>query len=465
MIPARHFPALIVPCIAAILSLAAAEYAGAAGSPKGESFNIRDFGAKGDGRTVNTAAIQTAINQCRDHGGGTVVVPPGTYLSGTLRLFSNIRLQVESGGVLKGSDKISDYNLDGTKLGLIFVQNASNISITGSGTIDGNADAFFDHTRSQAPDRESLQYARQKEHFREVSAGVGDGPLEPLERPCQMVLFSNCRNVTVEGVQISNSPYWTLELIDCDGAILSNLKIRNSLMIPNNNGITVSSSSNVRISGCNVRCGDTALAFFGASHFKHDPGYNNLQHDSENITITDCILESRSTGIHVGGWTHNSLRHYTFRNIEINDSLRGIKIGVRNRGTVEDMTFSKIAITTRLFRGNWWGNGEPIFIYAYRAEADIPIGPGPTAHVRRRDRQRRIRNAGVWLPGKRGRRRFVFKRLVGLEKQPVELQLRRQLRPPSRRRSGETDFQPRHTGFSSRARPQRPAAQFPHQVG
>ncbi len=348
--------------------------ADAVGTQKNGPFDISEFGAKGDGHSINTLTIQEAINRCRDQGGGVVVVPKGVYVSGTLKLFNNIHLHLESGAVLKGSDKMSDYNVDGVYLGLIFVQNATNVSITGSGTIDGNADAFIDHTHLQAMDSKNFQYTRQKEHFREIKAGMGDGPLKPLERPGQMVLFSNCRNIIVEGVKISNSPYWTLQLIDCDGAILSKLKIQNSLMIPNNTGIMVSSSSNVRISGCNVRCGDTALALSGASHFKHDPGYNNLQHDSTNITVSDCVLESRSVGIHVGGWTDNSLRHYAFDNITINNSLRGIKIGVRDQGSVEDMTFSNITITTRLFTGNWWGNGEPIFIYAYRADANVPIG-------------------------------------------------------------------------------------------
>jgi hypothetical protein len=165
-----------------------------------------------------------------------------------------------------------------------------------------------------------------------------------------------------------------LQLIDCDGATLSDLKVQNSLMMPNNNGITLSSSRNVRIANCNIRCGDTALAVFGASHFKRDPGYNNLTHDAENITATNCILESRSAGIHVGGYTHNNVRNCSFVHITIKDSLRGIKIGVRERGSVEDIRFSEISITTQLFRGNWWGNGEPLFIYAYRAEPNTPIG-------------------------------------------------------------------------------------------
>jgi hypothetical protein len=117
---------------------------------------------------------------------------------------------------------------------------------------------------------------------------------------------------------------------------------------------------------------------FGASHFKRDPGYNNLTHDAENITATTCTLESRSTGINVGGYTHNNVRNCSFDHITIKDSLRGIKIGVRERGSVEGITFSDISISTQLFRGNWWGNGEPLFIYAYRAELNTPIG-----HVRR----------------------------------------------------------------------------------
>ena len=391
MILPRNLSRLIKFNFVAFLGLVAAMNVEAVGSPQIASFDIRAFGAKGDGQTINTAVIQAAINRCRDAGGGTVLVPAGTYLSGTLRLFSNIHLRIESGGVLKGSDKISDYLLDGVKLGLIFGQNASNVSITGDGTIDGNADAFFDQTRSKSPEPDSLKYARQKERFREGPAGVGDGPLIPLERPYQLVLFSNCRNITVDGVLIANSPYWTLHLIDCDGATLTNLKVENSLLMPNNNGIVASSSSNVRISGCNVRSGDTALGLFGASRFKRDPGYNDLRHDSENITVTDCVFESRSNGIHVGSWTHNSLRNYFFRNIVIHDSLRGVKIGVRERGSVEDLFFSNITITTKFYRGNWWGNGEPIFISAYRAEADTPIG-----------RVRRITFDGVTAQGVSG---------------------------------------------------------------
>lgn len=347
----------------------------AAGSPpQGGMFDIRDFGAAGDRKTLDTAAIQAAINRCRDAGGGTVVVPAGTYLTGTLRLYSNIHLLVEKGATLKGSEKISDYMLDGMKLGMIFVQNASNVRITGPGVIDGNGDAFVDHTRFKAPDAASLKFARQGAHCREVLAGVGDGPLVPLDRPKQMLLFSNCRNVTVQGLGIAGSPYWALHLIDCDGAALSDLRIRNSLIIPNANGIDVSSSSNIRISRCDIHSGDDAIAIMGSSHFKDDPGYNGLVHDSENIVVSDCTLESRSAAVRIGGWDQNNLRNFAFSNITITNSNRGIKIGVRDQGSIENMTFSNLVIRTRLYRGDWWGNGEPIYIYAFRADARTPIG-------------------------------------------------------------------------------------------
>ena len=177
-----RFPRLIAFCFAAIFGLIATTNVGAVNTPQSESFDIRDFGAKGDGKTINTAAIQTAINHCRDHGGGTVLIPAGTYLSGTLRLFSNIHLQVGRGAVLKGSDKISDYQLDGAKLGLIFVQNATNISITGDGTIDGNGDAFFDHTRSLSPNLEKPEARAAEGAFSRSAGGCGRRPAGPLRK-------------------------------------------------------------------------------------------------------------------------------------------------------------------------------------------------------------------------------------------------------------------------------------------
>ncbi|HUI30543.1 MAG TPA: glycosyl hydrolase family 28 protein [Candidatus Acidoferrales bacterium] len=342
--------------------------------PCAQTYYVRDFGAVGDGKTINTAAIQKAIDSCRENGGGTVVVPTGTFISGTLQLFSNINLHLERGAVLKGSNKVSDYYLHGKRVGLIYTEHANNVSITGEGNIDGSGDSFMDLNKSKRIDGAGTMYTRQGVHFREVSSGLGDGPLVPLDRPFQMIIFSDCRNVTIRNVTISNSPFWTVHLADCDGVVVSGVRIWNNLMIPNNDGIDFTSCSNVQMSDCDIRTGDDGIVTVGYAYHFDLPGYNNLRHVSENITVTNCHIVSRSSAIRVGGWDQNEMRNYTFSNIVIDSSNRGIHLCVRDSGSIRNIMFSNIYIQTRLFTGDWWGNGEPINIEAIRGKEKVPLG-------------------------------------------------------------------------------------------
>src|SRR5579862_2724421 len=106
--------------------------------------NVRDVGAVGDGRALETKALQAAIDRVAAVGGGTVVLPAGTYRSGTLQLKSHVELHLNQGAVLLGSDNLADYQLDGHRVGLLFTQDASDVAITGPGTIDGQGDHFMD---------------------------------------------------------------------------------------------------------------------------------------------------------------------------------------------------------------------------------------------------------------------------------------------------------------------------------
>ncbi len=340
----------------------------------GGTYNIKEFGAVADGKTVNTTAIQNTINKCRDAGGGVVLVPQGVFISGTIQLFSNVNLHLESGAVLKGSNKLADYYLNGKKVGLIYTENSTNVFITGHGNIDGSGDAFMNTHKSKVFDTVSTQYTRQKKHFREVLSGLGDGPFVPLDRPFQMIIFSDCNNVTVQNVLISNSPFWTLHFADCNGVIVSAVRVQNDLMVPNNDGMDFTSCSNVQVSNCDIRTGDDALVFTGYAYHFDLPGYKNLKHDSKNITVTNCYLVSRSSAIRIGGWDQNNMINYAFSNIVVTNSNRGINLCVRDQGSIKDMTFSNFIIHTHLFTGDWWGNGEPVHISVIRGKEKVTLG-------------------------------------------------------------------------------------------
>ena len=226
---------------------------------------ITDAGAVGDGKTLNTAVLQAIIDSLALQGGGTVVVPPGVFVTGTLQLRSDIDLHIERGGVLRGSDWLGHYEAGGRKVGLLYTEDAQNVSITGEGTIDGNGDSFMDLEHAKNLENAGTAWTRQKEHFREVLQGPGDGPAVPKDRPFQMIIFSSCRNVTVRGVTISNSPFWTVHFADCDGVIVSGVRIWCNLLVPNNDGVDITSCSNVLVSDCDIRTGDDCIAVTGYS--------------------------------------------------------------------------------------------------------------------------------------------------------------------------------------------------------
>ena len=338
------------------------------------SVSILDFGAVGNGTSLNTGAIQHAIDSVARSGGGTVRVPAGVFVTGTLQLRSNIELHLEHASVLRGSVALEDYMLDSQRVGLLFTQDAVNVSITGSGTIDGRGDEFMDLTRAKGIEHAGVALTRQKEMFRHVDGGIGDGPVVPRERPYQMVIFSRCRDVTVRGITLTDAPFWTLHLADCEGVIVSGLRIRGNLLVPNNDGIDVTSCRNVTIADCDISTGDDCIAITGYSRHFELPGYSNLMHPCENVAVSNCHLVSRSAAIRIGGFDQNPMRNFTFTNITITSSNRGIGIFGRDEGGIENLLFSNMVIETRLHTGDWWGNAEPIHLSAVRLAKDVRLG-------------------------------------------------------------------------------------------
>jgi hypothetical protein len=346
-----------------------------------QTFNIKDYGAIADSKTVNTTAIQKTIDAASSNGGGTVYVPAGTFITGTIHLKSNINLNLESGAILKGSPNLQDYvsytmPVYGLNYyGMLYTTDAENVSITGLGTIDGNNPVFHDFTKAKKIDAESSKLTRQKDNYRHVESGIGDGPAVPnKDRPHQMVIFSNCKNVHIRDVSLINSPFWTLHIADCDAVNISDIRLWSGILVPNADGIDITSSSNVVIKGCDIRAGDDAIVVVGYDHHFVIPGFKGIKHLSENVVISDCNLQSYSSGIRIGFLDQNTVRNVHVSHVNIINSTRGIGIFLRDEGSLENITFSDMHIETHLHTGDWWGNGEPIHISAVRGKENVKMG-------------------------------------------------------------------------------------------
>ncbi len=156
--------------------------------------------------------------------------------------------------------------------------------------------------------------------------------------------------------------------------VVKGVKIWNSLETPNSDGLDITSCTNVNVSDCDIRAGDDAIAITGYGYHYELPGYYNLRHLSENINITNCNLQSRSSGIRIGFEDQNTVRNINISNSTITNSNRGIGIFVRDSGSIENVTVSQVFIETRLHTGDWWGNGEPIHISALPSKPNTTIG-------------------------------------------------------------------------------------------
>lgn len=323
-------------------------------------FNVREYGARGDGEALDTAPIQKALRACADAGGGTVLFPPGTYVSGTLEVFSNTTLELDPGAILQGSADIRDYRPgadfglgrnygvdssgEGALAGLLVARNVENVSIVGRGTIDGRGDEFMDFATPHVSADFDPQYTRQGAAFRSGAASVEYGPVEPkghgTGRPGTLILFFHATGVLVRDVTIRNAPNWTLHLQSVQRAVIQGIHILNSLLIPNNDGIDCMQCRNVHISDCDIQAGDDDFAIVG----------------SEDIQVSNCSLISRSAAIRL-----ESTQRAVFQSLTVQTN-RGIGIFHRGEGRTDSVLFSDIAMKTTLIPGHWWGKAEPIYI-------------------------------------------------------------------------------------------------------
>lgn len=344
----------------------------------------RSFGAAGDGVHKDGPAIQAAIDAAGAAGGGSVVLPPGTWLSGALALRGNVELVIEAGAVLLGSEDPGDYPVvearwEGSTRPahspLISGFGLSRIGLRGGGVIDGRGAVWW-------------------KAFRE------GGLAAPRPR---LVSFTDCRDVLIEGLTLLNSPSWTVNPVRCRNLRVRGLTIRNPADSPNTDGINPDSCSSVIIEGCFISVGDDCITLKSGTEAERP----ELRAPGEDIVVANCVMEAGHGGIVIGSEMSGGIRNVVVSNCVMRGTDRGIRIKSRRGrgGVVENVRVSNLvmegvrcplAINLRYHCGG--AQGDPVV-------ADLearPLGPG-TPLVRRVSLSgitaRGAASAAAWIEG------------------------------------------------------------------
>jgi polygalacturonase len=308
---------------------------GADNAQQAKRYVVTDSGAVGDANTLNTQAIQALIDRTSSEGGGVVVVPKGTFLTGAIFLKQGVNLQIEKDGVLKGTAQQSDYPPVKTRwegaetqrsAALLSAIDLSGVEVTGEGTIDGSGDEWI-------------------RLFNEEKAKKGLSPnarmsVPPPGRP-KLICFQNCHKVRIAGVSLLNPASWGLHILYSEEVVAENLNSRAAHNIPNSDGIDVDSSRNVRISSCDIDSNDDCISLKAG----RDADGLRINKPSENIMVEKCRFGFGHAGVAIGSETSGSIRNVEVRDCTASDGNQApirFKSTASRGGVVENIIYKNI---------------------------------------------------------------------------------------------------------------------------
>ncbi|WBL24661.1 glycoside hydrolase family 28 protein [Zunongwangia sp. HGR-M22] len=306
--------------------------------------------------SVITDVIQSAINEASEKGGGTVYFPAGDYLTGALRMKSNITLHLDAGAMLRFSDDFNDYlpfvemRWEGTVMKnfspLIYAYEVENIAITGRGTIDGQGrkwwlELYRIETAEEKPPRTKFQkmWVEQNKGLETSDYYQRTMSWEFFRPPLFQAYRSN--NILIEGVTIQNSPFWTVNPAFCNNIKITGVTIFNPES-PNTDGINPTSCRNVHISDSHISVGDDCITIKSG----RDADGRKWATPTENVTITNCTMLSGHGGVVIGSEMSGGIKKITISNCVFDGTDRGIRLKTaRGRGgVVEDIRVSNIVM-------------------------------------------------------------------------------------------------------------------------
>jgi len=317
--------------IAVLLTIASS----VAGTPDQKRSLITDYGAVPDGKTVNTKSIQSAIERCAKQHGGVVVIPAGTFVTGSIFLSQGVNLTIEKGGVLKGSQDTNDYPWIDTRIaglemkwpaGLVNADGVTNLIIGGEGTLDGSGERWWkEYWDTRKKEKDDLD-----PHFK-----VG--------RP-RLVHIMRCTNVVVRDLAFKDSAFWNLQLTYCDGVEVQHLTIRaphEPVKAASSDGIDIDSTRNVLITGCDIDCDDDAICLKSG----RDADGLRVNRPTENVVIRDCHVGHAAGLVVFGSETAGGIRNVKIYDCKADNGCGEVvrfKTRMGRGGVVEDVLYQNI---------------------------------------------------------------------------------------------------------------------------